>query len=197
MSALLAEHEAADMEDLIEQVNDNPDEVKERFKIQDISGANWTFRMKAALEAKIAECKALADEEYKRFDKELKRIREWLESEIKVYNKPIALFDDLLLDYFHRERIKDKYFRLDTPYGKITTRKSDKWIYDDERLLESLKSTGYEDYIRVKEEPNKDAIRAAKDVFSVSEIGTLVSADGDVIDGVRVEKTESISVNTK
>ena len=193
MNALLAEHEITDIEDLIEQINDssNPEEtLSEPFKIKDICAANWAFRKLAALKAKNIEVYMLADEERK-------RISNWEASQTAINDSTIAFFESLLLDYFHRERNEDERFKLDTPYGKISTRKTDKWHYDDEKLVASLKAAGYEDYVRVTETPDKAAIKKAKDLFGISDIGTLISGDGDVIDGVRVEKIENVLITVK
>lgn len=158
-------------------------EEREDFKIENLEGATWAFRKLRAIENKEAEIKAIAEEE-------VTRINTWKEKELDQYAKDKEYFNYLLEEYYRAERIKDKKFKLSTPYGKVTARKSKKWIYEDEgNLLEYLK-VNEPSCIRVKEEISKtDVKKLFKDGVN--------QETGEILPFVRIEEEESISVKVE
>ena len=179
-----------EMEADAETADEAAGDSKEKFRINDLGAANWAFRKIKAMQQKISENKALAEAEQI-------RISNWLNSQTKKDENTIAFFESLLIDYFHSEREKDRRFKLSTPYGKVSAAKKTNWLWNDDSkiIIKSLKDAGLDDYIRVKEEPKKQDIKGAENVlFIVTDIGTLVTTDGEVINGVMIEKGESISV---
>jgi len=164
--------------------------LKERFCITDLNGANWAFRKIKALKEKMDESKDLAIAEQA-------RIANWLASQNNKDENTIAFFESLLIGYFQAEREIDAKFKLSTPYGKITARKNDKWEYNEDELVQSLKNADLTDYIKITESPMKAEIKRAKTIFFVTELGTLTTKDGDVIDGVTVLEGETISVKVE
>lgn len=158
-------------------------EEREGFKIENLEGATWAFRKLRAIENKEAEIKAVAEEE-------INRVNAWKEKELEQYAKEKEYFNYLLEEYYRAERAKDKKFKLSTPYGKVASRKSKKWIYEDEEnLLEYLKGNE-PSCIRVKEEINKTEV---KKLFKDG-----VNAEtGEILPFVRIEEEESISVKVE
>jgi phage host-nuclease inhibitor protein Gam len=160
---------------------------RERFQVNNIDQVNWAFRKIAALKAKQAEVKELADGE-------MHRIMKWFETETAKLNDNISFFEGLLTEYALNQRAADPDFKkASTPYGTVKFRKQPaKWIYDDETLLNSLKTNGLTELIRIKEEPNKAELKKR-----------LVHGDGIVvdpetglpIDGVKVEEqSDSVQI---
>lgn len=157
-------------------------EVREDFKIEDLNGANWAFRKLRAIEEKESEINALAEEE-------INRINIWKEKEQDQYSKDKEYFSYLLQEYFRVEKAKDKKFKLSTPYGKVTVRKTNAWIYEEEKLKDYIK---YNDlpFIRVKEEIDKAGLKKCfKDGIN--------QETGEVIPGITIEEKESITVKVE
>lgn len=158
-------------------------EEREGFKIENLEGATWAFRKLRAIENKETEIKSIAEEE-------INRVNAWKEKELEQYSKDKEYFSYLLEEFYRAEKAKDKKFKLSTPYGKVTARKSNKWIYEDEKsLLEYLKRNE-PSCIRVKEEINKTEV---KKLFKDG-----VNAEtGEILPFVRIEEEESISVKVE
>ena len=158
-------------------------EVKEEFKVTDLQGATWALRKLRALNEKIAEINTLAIEE-------ISRINEWAEKEVKSLNDDKEYFEGLLSAYYVEERAKDKKFKLSTPYGKVTSRKTTKYIYEDEQAVMDYCNLNEIDAIRVKEELDKTAFKKlCKDGVN--------QATGEIIPGVRVETVDNISIKAE
>ncbi len=158
-------------------------EEREGFKIENLEGATWAFRKLRAIENKEAEIKVIAEEE-------INRVNAWKEKELEQYAKDKEYFSYLLEEFYRAEKAKDKKFKLSTPYGKVTARKSSKWFYDDEKgLLDYLKENG-SCCIRVKEEVDKTELKKTfKDGVNTE--------TGEIIPGVRIEETETITVKVE
>lgn len=157
--------------------------VKEEFRVTDLQGATWALRKLRALNEKIEEINATAVEE-------ISRINEWAEKEVKSLNDDKEYFEGLLSAYYVEERAKDKKFKLSTPYGKVTSRKTTKYIYEDEQAIMDYCNTNEIDVIRVKEELDKTAFKKlCKD--GVNQV------TGEIVPGVRVETVENISIKAE
>ena len=158
-------------------------EEREGFKIDSLEGATWAFRKLRAIESKIAEIDVIAEQE-------INRINTWMEKELDQYSKDKEYFNYLLQEYYREERAKDKKFKLSTPYGKVTARKSKKWIYEDEEsLLEYLKQSE-PNCIRFKEEINKAEV---KKIFKDG----INAETGEILPFIKIEEEESISVKVE
>lgn len=158
------------------------EEVIEKFEVKDLVGATWCFRKLRAIEDKIADVTNVAAVE-------IERITEWLTNETKVLESDKAYFEGLLNAYYVEQRAKDKKFKLSTPYGKVTARKTKKWIYDEEVVKEYVKAEDLP-FIRVKEELDKAAIKKAfKDGVNTE--------TGEYIPGITIEDVESISIKVE
>lgn len=157
-------------------------EVKEQFEVSDLQGATWCFRKLRAIEEKVEEVTSVAAVE-------IDRITEWLKGEVESLESDKAYFEGLLNEYYVKERAKDKKFKLSTPYGKVTARKTKKWTYDDEVVKAYVKAEELP-FIRIKEELDKVAIKKAfKDGVNTE--------TGEYIPGIRIEEVESISIKVE
>lgn len=158
-------------------------EEREGFKIENLEGATWAFRKLRAIESKEADIKAIAEEE-------INRVNSWKEKELEQYAKDKEYFNYLLEEYYRAEKAKDKKFKLSTPYGKVTARKSSKWIYEDEEGLLNYLKGNEPSCIRTKEDINKTEL---KKLFKDG-----VNAEtGEILPFVRIEEEESISVKVE
>ena len=159
------------------------EEVSEGFKINDLEGATWAFRKLRAIESKKAEIKAVAD-------KERANIELWEQQEIKQYEADREYFEGLLSAYYVEQRAKDKKFKLSTPYGKVSSRKTEKYIYEDEQAIKDYCNVNEIDAIRVKEELDKAAFKKLCK-------GGINQETGEIVLGVRVENVETITVKAE
>lgn len=158
-------------------------EVKDEFKVTDLQSATWALRKLTAVNEKINEINSVAVEE-------ISRINEWAEKEAKSLNNDKEYFEGLLSAYYIEERAKDKKFKLSTPYGKVTSSKRTKYIYEDEQAIMDYCNLNEIDVIRVKEELDKTSFKKlCKDGVNQD--------TGEIVPGVRVEVVESVSVKTE
>lgn len=155
------------------------EEVREEFKINDLSSANWAFKKLRAIGEKINKIKEAAEKEHL-------IIEEWEVREVKALEKEKEYFEGLINAYYIEERAIDKKFKLSTPYGKVTARKSKKWTYDDEVVKEYIKAENLP-YIKVKEELDKTGLKKEfKDGIN--------PMTGEIIPGITIEEVENISI---
>jgi len=175
----------------LDELEEEQQEERQGFKIDNLEGANWCFRKLKALKDKAEENKLLAAAEKQ-------RIELWLAAENKKLEADEAFFKSVIMKYFSAEREKDPKFKLSTPYGKISSRKTDDWQYDEAIAITSLKEMGLKDLIRTKEELDKTSLKSAKKEgkLILSEDGNLVTAGGEIIEGIKVGKIESITITS-
>jgi hypothetical protein len=158
-------------------------EVRESFKIDNLESATWAFRKLRAIAKKKAEIEIVALEE-------IARIEAWKESETKKYESNTEYFESLVSSYFIEERAKDNKFKLSTPYGKVSTRKASKWVYEDEEVLKQYVKANNIDVIRTKEELDKTNLKKiCKDGVN--------KETGELLPGVRIEESENITVKAE
>lgn len=164
----------------IEDTFDVPEQEKQRFRITDLSSLSWAFRKLAVIAQKKAEVNALADAE-------IRRIEQYRTKELTSLEHDEQFFRDLIEQYAAEQRESDPDFKkATTPYGAVQFRKQPaKWNYDDATLLESLKSNGLTDLIRIKEEPDKATLKKRAQVQN----GQVIDPEtGAIIEGVTVEE---------
>ena len=155
-------------------------EEREQFTIDNLEGATWAFRKLRAIKAKEDEFKKVADEE-------INKIQTWLENELKATQSDREYFEGLLTEYYKTEKDKDSKFKLSTPYGRVSSRTTDKYYYEDEEEIKDYCNENGLDCVRVEEELDKTACKKlCKGGFNLE--------TGEVVPGVRVEKETSISV---
>ena len=118
---------------------------QEEFKINDLQGASWAFRKLREIEKKEAEIKAVADNEKALIDK-------WLDNETEGLRNDREYFEGLLKEYYLTNKREDKRFKLSTPYGKVSSRKTKKWNYEDEEQLKEYLKANDIAAIKVKED---------------------------------------------
>lgn len=157
-------------------------EQHEGFRVVDAESANWTFRKLKAIAEKQKEVNEIADSE-------IERIEEWRAKEINQYENTRLFFEGLITSYYIEERAKDKHFKVSSPYGKVGSRKSTKWIYEDEQALVDYCNANEINAVKVKETIDKETLKKLfKDGVNIE--------TGEVLPGVRIEAVESINIKT-
>ena len=172
------------LQEEITEMQENEEFKAEGFKIENLERANWCFRKIRALKEEIVENTSLADIERQ-------RIEAWERKENKSAKENINYFECLLKEYYKENKEKDSKFKLTTPYGKVSSRKSKKYNWtDEEELLKYLKENKNDELIRVKEEINKTEF---KKVYK----NGVNQETGEIIPGVDVREEESISIKVE
>lgn len=164
----------------------NQDLKEERvqgFRIENLESATWCFRKLRAISDKEREIQEVAASE-------IERIECWKKEQLKQYESDAEFFQGCISAYFIEERAKDKKFKLSTPYGKVTARKTKKWIYEDEEALKKYVKENDIEVIKVKEELDKVTL---KKIFKDG----INQETGEVIPGVRIEESETTTVKAE
>lgn len=167
------------MEFEIEEMNEVMQEEITGFVVDSLDTANWCFRKLQNIKKAIAENDALAQAE-------IDRITAWRDRENKMHEESVAFFEHHLTEYFKQLRASNPKSKLSTPYGKVTTRKTQKYTYDDETLIR---------YAKVNNIPCVKVTESLmKTEFKKLCPGGVNPETGEVIGGVTVEEIESISI---
>lgn len=162
-------------------------DVKSTFEVTDLSSANWVFKKLEAISAKEKEIKDLAQSE-------VDRIKEWESKELKSLQGSKEHLEYLVTEYYRAEKEKDSKFKLNTPYGKVTSRKGAKVfeVNNEQGVIDQLEQRGFTDFVKTTKKLNQADMKKA---FNVSDDGTVIDDNGEVLDGIRmVQKPTSYSV---
>ncbi|KRN01439.1 hypothetical protein FD13_GL001032 [Levilactobacillus senmaizukei DSM 21775 = NBRC 103853] len=166
---------------------ESSDEIsKPSFEVNDLKSATWVMRKLRALDTKDAETNATANEQ-------IASINDWRDKQLADNDNNRGFLQGYLGAYLDKLREEDPKARIETPYGSVSTRKTPagvQWV--DKDVLESLESQSLSDFIRVKKEPDKKAIKAQ---FKFVE-GHYINADGQELKGA-IEKPSHISLVVK
>jgi hypothetical protein len=166
-------------------------ELKERWKVENLEAANWCLRKLAALKAKQQEIDKLAKQE-------MERIRVWQEQASKGLERQAEFFTGLLEEY-HRGRLREdpRAKTITTPYGEMHLRKQQpQWEYHEEQLMTYLKANRPD---LVKEKitylPDKASLKKYSNVVGNQVVDIIT---GEVIPGVAVyDRAEAFSVKVE
>lgn len=151
-------------------------EEKQTWSIDSLESADWAFRKISALKKSNNEIKSLAN-------KERERISQWESKETQSNQDSITFFEMKLAEYLLELRQSDPKTKIKTPHGTVSTRKQpDSWEYNND-AVEVLEELGLNEFINVKKTVDKTALKKA---VSVLEDGRVISADGEIIDVVKV-----------
>lgn len=165
-------------------IEENSEDRNNEFIIDSLNSADWALR-------KIKQNNDVADERIRYAKSEIKRLQEYIKNEENNRDSGNAFLESKLKNYLEERRIEDPNFKLKTITATVSTRKASTWKYDDEKLLKFFKNNDMENYIRVKEEVDK---KEFKKNAIVTDSGAVVTANGEVIEGVEVSSTDNISI---
>lgn len=136
-----------------EEVEELQIETSEGFQIMNREQAGFFLRKVEEIRAQVAAIKAEAVSERNRITSQIDR---WEQAEL---NKCQNAEDHLvgLLRTFAEKELEGKTVKtVNLPYGKLSfVKQSDKFEYDDAKLLEHLEKNGLEEFIQRKPSPKK------------------------------------------
>lgn len=126
---------------------------------------------------------------------ELLTYEETLKEELKVCKQKYEEGEKAIIDYFKSQLELDPSFKLDTLFGNVSKKNLNSWVYDDEKaILEQLEKLEPK-LVKTVTTKKFDKNEFKKHV-EVTDDGDILLND-EVIDGVHVEQTQSISVKIK
>ncbi|MCE4992085.1 MULTISPECIES: host-nuclease inhibitor Gam family protein [Staphylococcus] len=151
-------------------------DIRETFKIKDLKTANWAFKKLNAISNKENEINNLAGDE-------IARIETWQEKELNQIQQQKEYLEHLLKEYYIQQKENDKKFKLSTPYGKVSSRVGAKvlQINNEQAIIDELEKRGLYKFIKISKKLNQADIK--KD-FNSTENGTLIDANGEVLEGI-------------
>ena len=162
---------------------------KETFKVTDLKSATWCMEKIRDINNKINEKEEIANEIISRAEEDIRKAKEWLKEETEEHNSSKEYFETLLTQYYQNEKRIDKKFKLKTPFGKVESRKTKKWIYDEEKVIEYCKREGLE-FVKIIETLDKAKLK------KVCKEGAN-PLTGEIISGIEIEEVENISVKVE
>ena len=121
-------------------------------------------------------------------NKEIQKIKLWQDEANSELDKKIKYYEEVLLEFFKQQQELNPKYKLDTHYGKVTKRKSKKWSYDEEAVIEFLEENMYIEMINIEKSIKKNDIKKA---FPEG----IDKSTGQVIDGITI--TEEVNYNIK
>lgn len=121
-------------------------------------------------------------------EKEIQKIRAWQDEVNSDLDQKVKYYEEVLIEFYKKQQELNPKYKLDTPYGKVTKRKSKKWSYDEEAIIEFLEENMYIDMINIEKSIKKNDIKKA---FPEG----IDASSGQVIDGITI--TEETNYNIK
>lgn len=169
------------MENLL--IQEDLQEERKEFIVDSLEGASWAFRKLRAINEKKSEIEKLATAE-------IERVQAWQDKEVAKLANDEEYFKGVIEVYYAREKAVNPKFKLSTPYGKVSTRKSKAWTYiNEEETMDWIKANRLP-YIKTTEVINKVEFKKAfKDGIDTE--------TGEIIPGVVVAEVEAITIKAE
>lgn len=158
-------------------------EQRENFKVKDMASADWCFR-------KIASIRKDLEEKISYADFEIAKYVDFKDKEKKAAEDSIDFFEGLLIAYYEEQKAIDDKFKLKTAQGSVTSRITKSFKYEEEKVIAFLKENDIDGYIKIEEKLKKQELKTN---FKVNN-GSLVTEDGEIIDGVVIEEKTSYTI---
>ena len=165
-------------------INENKKDNNGSFVIDNLNSADWALR-------KVKQNNDTAEERIRYAEEEIKRLKDFIKDEEKTRDRKNEFLVNELKNYLEERRREDPKFKLKTVTATVSTRKNSSWKYDDDKLINFFKNNDMKNYIRVKEEVDK---KEFKKNAIVTDSGAVVTENGEVIEGVEVSSTDTISI---
>ena len=158
-------------------------EEKEQFVVDTPEKADWALK-------KLQEIKRQQLEVDKRADEQIKPVEDWRKKELGKLSDSEVYFTMLLTEYANNNRGKDNKFKFSSPYGRIYTRKTLKWTYDEQKVIDEYKNT---DVVQNVPKLNKNKLKKRVEFAN----GKPVDKEtGAVVDGVDIEEVSKVNIKT-
>lgn len=162
--------------DLLEVKEAEEFDKQESWKINDINTASWALK-------KISSLNKLKSQNDMLVKEEMEKLRKWQDSKNGSIDASIEFFENKLGEFYQSESNGDVKYKIETPNGYVSTRKTPQKFNYLDSAIDELKSAGLSEFVRVKEEVNKKDL---KKNLMVTEDFKVVSPNGEILTGVVV-----------
>lgn len=162
-----------------EEVRDLGIEIeKENFAITSDEQANFFLRRLEEVRSEKDKINNTCNQEIERFTA---RVNNFRAKETLSLENTERFFCTLLENYARQQLEGSKKKSIKLPFGTMSFKKSPrKMVYDDEVLMNFIKSHNLNDFIRTKEEINKKDLKSQ---LKITEDG-IVTLDDQVVEGI-------------
>ena len=162
-----------------EEVSDLGIEIeKENFAITSDEQANFFLRRLEEVRSEKDKINNTCNQEIERFTA---RVNNFRAKETLSLENTERFFCTLLENYARQQLEGSKKKSIKLPFGTMSFKKSPrKMVYDDEVLMNFIKSHNLNDFIRIKEEINKKDLKSQ---LKITEDG-IVTLDDQVVEGI-------------
>ena len=162
--------------------------VKEKFEVRDFKGAICCMEKKADLNREIEKKSSVILEEIALLEEKIKKNREWLMHETEEIESKKMYFNSLLVQYYREEKEKNPKFKLSTPYGKVYSKKTKKWNYENEEDLKEYLGINDPEVLKVKVDINKTELKKKYPQGINKETG-------EILPGINIEEQENFIID--
>ena len=134
------------------------------------------------------------EEKQRTAENERERINRWEEAYTEPLKSRISFIETQIKNKYQQELAENPKAKVNTPWGKVSKRTTTTYDYGDEKeLIATVKDIAPE-LIKVKTEESLNKVEFKK-MAQVTETGR-VCLFGEIVDGVKAEKTTSYKVET-
>ena len=162
-----------------EEVRDLGIEIeKENFAITSDEQANFFLRRLEEVRSEKDKINNTCNQEIERFTA---RVNNFRAKETLSLENTERFFCTLLENYARQQLEGSKKKSIKLPFGTMSFKKSPrKMVYDDEVLMNFIKSHNLNDFIRIKEEINKKDLKSQLKITA----DAIVTLDDQVVEGI-------------
>lgn len=179
----MAEQELAQALEVYDAVGDERD----KWRVRDEEGANKYMRIVRSLEEQMNEVSQLRLAE-------VQRVESFYDAQWEELNGKANFFRGLLIDYFNCQREVDPKYQLKTPWGKVTSRRTEVPVWRDEAAtLAWLENAGHGELVKVEKSIRKNDLKKA---MNKADGCYIDPATGEVVPGVAIAEKVTMSVKT-
>lgn len=170
------------------EVYDAVGDERDKWRIRDEEGANKYMRIVRSIDKQAQEI----DEMMRR---EVDRVEKFYSEQLYELNSKQALFEDRLIDWYNRQREQNPKYQLKTPWGKVTSRRTEspQWL-DEDATLAWLESAGHGELVKVEKSIKKNDLKKA---MNKADGYYIDPATGEIVPGVEIVEKVSVSVKVE
>lgn len=153
----------------------------------------WIGLTEADIEDDMLKIKTLEADKKRRKDFRDMQVAKYdlfLQGKIEAADKEIEYRKQRIAYFLEEKRKEDPNYKLSTMEGSAYFRTTKSWKYDEEKVLQSLKDTGHEELIKIKETIDKAAIKKKLSMSGKH----AVTQDGEVIEGIEIEEKTDLTL---
>lgn len=161
---------------------------EENLRILDKEQAEFILKQISKLEEEEAEINEVCDKE---INKVTEKVNNFRDKRLKVILSRKAYYSDALEKYAIGQLDGTDKKSIKLPYGTLQFRTTNKFEYDEDKLMTFLKKNEHKEFIEIKESIKKADL---KKKIQVNE--DKVTLDDKEIEGITVSKEKKFSIKT-